>query len=128
MAKKVRRLKDIETKEVSLVKSPANELPFLFFKQKGKPQDGSLLKKKVKLNISIESDGTAKGTKVTINKDVMKNLRDFNFSFYGGLSTDDNPVSCSYSKVVEATDGFKRTESFYLSKGNFEMDEIKKLV
>lgn len=128
MAKQTRKLRNIHTKEVSLVERPASEVPFLFFKQKGKSNKDSS-SKKTKLIIGIESNGTAKGTKVTINGDVMKSLRDFSFSFWGGMSDDkDTPVSCSYSKVVEATDGFKRTESFYLSKGEFEVDELKELV
>lgn len=119
MAKRRGNMKDIKIKEVSLVDLPANKLSFLFFKRDG-DQPGESLDKAKKIKIAIESNGTAKGTIVTINGDKMENLRDFNFSFYG--IEKDSPVSCSYSKVVEAEDGFKRTESFYLSKGKV-MDE-----
>jgi len=58
-----------------------------------------------------------------VNKDVLKNLRDFNFSFWSGHEDTSRAVSCSYSKFVETEDGFSRSETFYLSKGDSKMDE-----
>lgn len=109
-----RKLKDIELQEVSLVDKAANKKKFLFTKQKKK-----------EISVTIESDGTAAGSKVTINGDELGKLRDFNFSFYrGDLSGSTvTPVSCSYSKIVESEDGFSRSETFYLSKGDFTMDK-----
>jgi len=112
-------MKDIHVDEISMVDKPANMLPFLFFKNDSGEQVG-ILNKKSKMKIEIESDGTGKGTAISIDGKSLGTLRDFNFSFYG-LSKGE-PVSCSYSKVVEAEDGFKRTETFYLSKGII-MDE-----
>lgn len=111
------KLKDIKIHEVSMVDLPANKLPFLFFKSKDGQQIETFDKKK-KMKIEIESDGTAKGTKISIDGKSLGVLRDFDFGFYGtSLAKDDNPIHCSYSKVVEAEDGFKRTETFYLAKG-----------
>ncbi len=108
------KLKNIKINEVSMVDLPANKLPFLFFKNDGGRRI-ELLSKKKKMKIEIESDGTAKGTAIAINGDKLGEIRDFSFYFYGNDAQ--SPVSCSYSKVVEAEDGFKRTETFYLSKG-----------
>lgn len=123
---KARELKNIELKELSYVDKAANKKKFLFFKQEGKPEIGSL-SKKTKISVAIESDGTAGGTKIKLNGDDLGKMRDFNFSFYG--TEKDSPVSCSYSKIVESTDGFSRTETFYLSKGEIKMNEtIAKLL
>lgn len=123
MAKKkqVRMLSDIETNEVSIVGEPANKKKFLFFKQKGKPNVSSLSKQKTKVNIEIESDGSAKGTKIIINGDTLDKVKSFDFSFYDVEKG--TTVHCSYSRLVESEGGFKRTETFYLSKGNKKMDE-----
>jgi len=115
-----RKLKDIELHEVSLVDKAANKKKFLFFKQEGKPTPAKKLKKKI--NIVIDSDGTIGGTKIAINKDEIENMRDFNFSFWSNEDTS-RAVSCSYSKVIGTEDGFSRSETFYLSKGDTKMDE-----
>jgi len=120
---KVKNLKDIKIEEVSMVDLPANKLPFLFFKQKDGNQVASVSKKK--LNIEIESDGTTKGTTVSIDGKSLGKLRDFNFSFWG-TAKGGEPVSCSYSKVVEDEGGFKRTETFYLTKGKVMNKELLK--
>lgn len=119
-----RELKDIEVKEVSLVDKAANKKKkYLFFKQEGKSTKATNKKLKKKINIVIDSDGTIGGTKIAVNKDELKNLRDFNFSFWSREMDDLRAVSCSYSKFVETEDGFSRSETFYLSKGDAEMDE-----
>jgi len=120
MAKDVRELADIELAEVSLVGKAANKKKFLFFKQEGKSATGKKLKKKI--NIVIDSDGTIGGTKIAVNKDTLKNLRDFSFSFWGGNEDTSRAVSCSYAKFVETEDGFSRSETFYLSKGDSDME------
>lgn len=121
-----RKLTDIELQEVSLVDKPANKKKFLFFKQKDEPAKHGSKKLKKKINIVIDSDGTIGGTKILVNGDELEDLRDFNFSFWSG-SDSSNPVSCSYSKFVETEDGFSRSETFYLSKGDLQMnEEVKK--
>ncbi len=121
-----RELKDIILREVSLVDKPANKKKFLFFKQEGKPAKSSPKKLKKKLNITIESDGTIGGTKIIVNKNELADLRSFDFSFYGNEDLT-RAINCSYSKFVEDDDGFSRSETFYLSKGDSLMDEkIKK--
>ena len=120
---KVKNLKDIKINEVSMVDLPANKLPFLFFKQKDGNRVASISKKK--LNIEIESDGTTKGTTVSIDGKSLGKLRDFNFSFWS-TAKGGEPVSCSYSKVVEDEGGFKRTETFYLTKGKVMNKELLK--
>jgi len=120
---KVKNLKDIKINEVSMVDLPANKLPFLFFKQKDGNRVASISKKK--LNIEIESDGTTKGTTVSIDGKSLGKLRDFSFSFWS-TAKGGEPVSCSYSKVVEDEGGFKRTETFYLTKGKVMNKELLK--
>lgn len=121
-------MKDITTNEISLVDKPANKRPFLMFKRDGKPNDGSLLKAKKKINIEIESDGTVGGTVITINGDKVDKMQSFNFSFWEGEDAK-TKVNASYSKLVESEGGFQRTESYYLAKGDNIMDDrIQKIL
>ena len=91
------------------------------------------LSKLKKAHISIDSDGTIKGTKILVDGEGLKNLADFSFSFYTSRSgeglSEEPRVSCSYSKVTETEDGFKHTDHFYLSKGevNNVDNELKEL-
>lgn len=117
--KKSRDLTDIELQEVSLVDKAANKKKFLFFKQEKTP-NGKKLKKKI--DIAIVSDGTVGGTTISVNDEKITDLRDFSFYLYGGDDAT-NPVSCSYSKFVESDDGFSRSETFYLTKGEIIMDQ-----
>lgn len=116
-----RKLKDIELQEVSLVDKAANKKKFLFFKQEDKPAKAGSKKLKKKINIVIDSDGTIGGTKIVVNKDEIEDLKDFNFSLWSDGDTS-RAVSCSYSKFVETEDGFSRSETYYLSKGDLQMD------
>ncbi|GAH67857.1 unnamed protein product, partial [marine sediment metagenome] len=80
-----------------------------------------------KINISIESDATIKGTKIIVNGEEIKNLQDFHFSFYKPRGGEDKalaggPISCSYSKITETEDGFKHSDTFYLSKSEMEVN------
>lgn len=118
---KARKLRDITLKELSFVDKPANMLPFLFFKREGSQSVELLQKAKKKIKIEIESDGSVKGTTITVNGDKLGELKSFDFCFWGNEPK--STVSCSYSKVVESEGGFKRTESYYLTKGEIMLDE-----
>jgi len=116
---KPKNLSDIKVKEVSLVDMPANKESFLFFKRENAKQI-QLAKAKKKIKIVIESNGLVGGTKVSVNDENLGKLRSFDFSFYG-----DDPkhaIHASYSKVTASEDGFSRTETYYLTKGQI-MDE-----
>lgn len=120
-----RKLREIEVQEISLVDAPSNRKKFYIVKKDDK--------KKQKAQISIDSDGTVKGTKILVDGEEIKSLADFNFSFYMPRSGEDwrqepRNVSCSYSKITETEDGFKHTDHFYLSKSlevNKGMKELK---
>ncbi|MCK5601947.1 hypothetical protein KAR91_08765 [Candidatus Pacearchaeota archaeon] len=130
MAKKnkPRSLENITLDEVSLVDRAANKRKFLFFKA----EDGNVTipLEKADLKVEIESDGTAEGTKVTINGKDLGELTGFSFDFWSPEGTDSKGnLSCSYTKVVEDEDGFKRTETFRLNKGETKLNEtIAKLL
>lgn len=121
MAKPKRgNMKDIHINEISLVDLPANKQPFLFFKRDGADKS-QFVKAKKKITIAIESNGLVGGTKVAVNGDDLGKLRSFDFSFYG-----DDPkqtIHASYSKVAESEDGFSRTETYYLTKGELMKSE-----
>lgn len=120
MAKQRGKLKDIKIHEISLVDLPANKLPFLFFKREG-AKESQFVKAKKKVTIAIESNGLVGGTKVSVNGEDLGKLRNFDFSFYG-----DDPkqsIHASYSKVTESEDGFNRTDTYYLSKGEIAMNK-----
>lgn len=135
--KKSRSLKDIELEEVSLVDLAANKRKFLFFKR-GKSDDeghADSVTKQRELKVSIESDGTEAGTKILVNGKEIDGIESFYFDYWKprGVELDGKrpaSIGCSYSKIVEAADtGFKRTETFHLSKGEIKMDkEILELV
>ena len=128
MIEKSRSMKDITLQEISYVDKPANKRGFLLFKRDGKSSGDSFLKAKKKIKIEIESDGTKKGTTITVNGDKITGMKSFNFSVWSE-STDDAAVSCSYSKLVESEGGFQRTESYYLAKGDVPMDKrLEKLL
>jgi len=113
-----KKLKDIKLHEISYVDRPANKKQFVFFKREGEVVDSLTKKKKIK--IEIESNGLVGGTKVKVNGEALGKLRSFDFSFWG-----DDPkgaIHASYSKVSQSVDGFSRTETYYLSKGEIVMD------
>jgi len=116
-----REIKDLKIKEVSLVDKAANKKKFLFFKQEnGTPDKGSnrkLFKKNT--NIVIDSDGTVKGTKISVNGSKLKDIESFSFSFW----RESENISCSFSALATTEDGFSRSETFYLAKGDSKMDE-----
>ena len=112
---KPKNLRDINIREVSLVDLPANKQSFVFFKRQDGAGKTQFTKAKKKITIEIESDGTVKATKITINGDELGKLKSFEFGFYN-----DDPkatIHASYTKTTESVDGFSRTETFYLTKG-----------
>lgn len=130
MKKKARQLKDIKLHEISLVDKAANNKQFLFFKQTDAKQKVTPSKKlKKKVNLVIDSDGTIGGTKISVNKKALENLRDFSFYFWGD-SDMTRAISCSYTKSVRTDDGFSQSETFHLSKsGDILMNtKIEKLL
>lgn len=122
MAKRQGKLKDIHIKEVSLVDLPANKLPFLFFKREGDSNDP--VKKQKKIEIGIVSDGTVVGTTVSVNGKKLGKLKSFDFSFYGGDPK--GTIHASYTKAASDSDGFSRTETYYLNKGEVMKKETLK--
>jgi len=118
--KKTNELSDMKIEEISLVEKPANKKSFLFFKSADKTN-----KEAGDLKIAIESDGTVEGTKIQVNGAKIEDMNAFNFSFYvPEQGIEGNPsLSCSYSKIVEEEDGFKRSELYYLAKGATEMNK-----
>lgn len=117
-----RELKNIKLGEVSLVDKAANKRKFLFFKAEGTSDKDALSVEKKKITIGIESDGTAGGTTVTIDGEKVDSLRSFDFGFWQDGDAKSR-VSCSYSKTVESEGGFQRTETYYLTKGDYQMDK-----
>ena len=135
-------LKNIEPSEISYTDLPATRKKFLFFKRDmqklfEKYQDSSDIQKRrfliakkndKKISISIESDGTIKGTKIIVSGEEIKDPQDFHFSFYkprgeeGREIAGISPISCSYSKITETEDGFKHSDTFYLSKSEMEVN------
>lgn len=122
MAKRQGKLKDIHIKELSLVDLPANKLPFLFFKREG---DVDPVNKKKKIEIGIVSDGTVGGTAVSVNGKKLGKLKSFDFSFYGG-GDPKSMIHASYTKAASDSDGFSRTETYYLNKGDVMKDSTVK--
>lgn len=129
MAKKdkARTLTDLKLDEISLVDKAANKRKFLFFK--GADGDVAVPFEKGTLNIEIESDGTAEGTKVTVNDNALGKLTEFHFGFWTPMDGDSpGSISCSYTKVVATEDGFERTETFRLAKGDTMNKKIAELL
>lgn len=123
-AKDSRELRDIKIKEVSLVDSPANKIPFLFFKN----QDGArVVNKQKNPKIVIESDGSVDGTNISINGEALNRLKSFDFGFYESNDPKAS-IHASYSIATESDSGFSRTENYYLSKGEMTMDKILKVL
>jgi len=118
-----KNLKDIKIKEVSLVDLPANKLSFLFFKRDG-AKESQFVKAKKKIKIEIESNGTVGGTSIAVNGEKLTDLRNFDFSFYG--NDPKSTIHASYSKETGDKDGFSRTETYFLSKGDIMQKETLK--
>lgn len=120
---KSRKLSGIKINEISLVDLPANKQSFLFFKRDGSKQEDSIEKAK-KIKIAIESDGTVGATTISVNGKKLSGLQDFNFSFYG--TDPKQSIHASYSKQTKDGDGFSRTETYHLSKGDVMKEETLK--
>lgn len=107
-----RKLQNMMIKEVSLVGAPANKQSFLFWKSDGNT------------TVEITTDGTKKGTSIKLNGEELDDISSFYMSMY---ECDDN-VCCNFTRKVEAEDGFKRVESYTLSKGGIVMDKIQTIL
>ncbi len=125
MAKKSRKLSGIKINEISLVDLPANKQSFLFFKRDGS-EEKDLVEKAKKIKIGIESDGTVGGTTISVNGKKLVNLRNFDFNFYG--TDPKSTIHASYSKESSDEGGFKRTETYYLSKGDVMDSKVLKVL
>lgn len=103
-------LRQIKVKEVSVVDAPANQRKFLFLKSDLEKADVSIV---------IESDGTIAGTKITVNGKEVEDLTNFYFSYYKPAEDEElyiDPVSCSYTVVSDAANGFQTSQSYELAK------------
>lgn len=96
-----RIISDIQPEEVSLVGSPANREKFLIVKG----VDGST-------SISIESDGTTKGTVLKVNGKVIRNCA----GLYFATGFEQEKAECSYSVNSKNKEGFTEFKSYYLEK------------
>lgn len=128
-----KRLTDMQIEELSVVKSPANKQRFLLFKGKGQDRSEHFVKLDEPLTVTIESDGTEKGTKIIVNGIKLKKIDSFSlyYSKPGEGAIEGPVVACSYSRNVESDGGFKGTENYWLTKSEGENvmfeDSLKKL-
>ena len=113
-----RKLSDIDISELSFVTKGANRKRYVIIKMDGtleEVQKGDVI-------ISIESDGSVKGTKVVVNGKEIKKVNDFNFSFYvpsasaGEVALENEKVNCSYTLDTGEKKGFNQTSSYRLAK------------
>lgn len=134
MAKAKTKLENMNIEEVSVVTKPANKQPFLFWKSGDKEKLQPLEKLEKPMEIVIKSDGTEKGTKIIVNGKKLKDPDAFNFSFQKhqpGDSADYPVVYCSYNKIEEQADGFKRNITHWLTKNegdNLMLDKFEKMI
>jgi len=111
-----RILEDVEVEEVSLVDIPANLRKFFFIKRDEGSEDFEI--EKGNTSISVDSDGTGKVTKVTINGTEFGNVLDFQM-FVSDLPEggDDQPIYCRYTVAAKGSNkGFKSTRTYVLAK------------
>lgn len=117
------QLIEIEPEKVSLVKSPANQRRFIFTKA-------------ANLDISINSDQTFDGTKLTVNGEELKDLDGFNFSLvnYGEEEMEEwgaTPFSAYWTLRQSSEDGLDKVETYSLHsevKKTMEKSEILKAI
>ena len=112
-----RKIEDIQIDEVSVVNAPANKQSFLFYKGAVAPEEPKLGKLEEPVEVAISSDGTEEGTKIIVNGTEIENINDFSFYYCKRNEMGENPIiNCSYGKIVESTDGFQRSETYWLTK------------
>lgn len=118
MAKRRRVLTKIKVGEVSLVDSPANLTPFLFWKrdESGDEPASAFEKAFKKLDLRFESDGSADGSTLTINGKTIKLLKGFTLS--ASPIGDEMGIYCSYVQDAKGTtsSGFKPSYTYTLTK------------
>jgi len=120
MAKRKRRLRDIEVDEVSFVDHPANQKPFLFWKRNG---EVDIDKKDLDLKVVLETKGSPENTSISVNGSKLDNPVAFSLYYYP-IGTDNVSVACEYgiASKGETNGGFASTRHYRLSKnaGNKE--------
>ena len=125
MAKKRRLLSKIDVTEVSLVDRPANNLPFLFWKN-GDEDSGSAFEKAFKsLDVSFKTDGSVDGSSLAINGKTISELQSVTLS--ASPMGDSMSLYCSYTQGAKnsTVDGFRPTYTYSLSK-NGDMPQLAK--
>lgn len=120
------KLTNMQIREVSVVKSPANSQPFLFLKGDNEDEKTHLIKLDGPVTVAFESDGKAKGTKIVVNDVVLKKVDSFCLHYYkpGDEGIDGPAVSISYSRKKEEGGGFKGIETYWLTKNENKGDNL----
>lgn len=116
-----RILEDVEIEEVSLVDVPANLRKFFFIKRNSGTEKFEI--EKGDTSISIDSDGTIEGTKITINGKKLKDISNFLFSFFldSEFSDGSGPVFSQFTLTSDKKkDGFTSAETFTLAKAKID--------
>ena len=118
MAKR-RKLDEIIVEEVSIVDKAANKRRFMFIKRDADGEEIELLK--ADTDITIKSDGTSGGTKITINGREIKRVHEASFAFFDNPDStdgDSNPVYFRYvtSAAGKSSGGFRQSKTFVLAK------------
>lgn len=119
-----RILEDVEIEEVSLVDVPANLRKFFFIKRNSGTEKFEI--EKGDTSISIDSDGTIEGTKITINGKKLKNISNFLFSFFldSEFSDGSGPVFSQFTLTSDKKkDGFTSAETFTLAKAKIDKSD-----
>jgi len=130
--KRKKRLRDIEINEVSWVDRPANQIPFLFWKQ-ADIESVDLNKTDTKLDISFSTKGTPDSTKITVNGSKVD--ASYFSLYYSPISGTDNiSLGCEYTVKAkgESNGGFSasRTYSLYknVEQGKQSISEQKEFI
>lgn len=127
-----RYLEDTEVEETSFVDQPANLRKFFFIKNDEVSEEFTL--EKGNTSITIVSDGSEKGTSVTINGKAVSNLTEFFFGFYKQPDRPEGAVGqvvCNYTVESKGeSKGFKSTRSYRLAKAKSteNLEVIKQFV
>ena len=128
MAKTRRRLTELNIDEVSLVDKAANKRTFMIIKRDAEGEERVLLK--ANTSITIVSDGTAKGTNLTINGSSVSRIHELGFGMYDAEPDNDEggnpPVMLRYvtSNKQANPAGFKSTKTFIFAKA--DINEMEK--
>jgi len=123
MAKRrIRRLRNIQVDEVSLVDKPANSLPFLFCKRVDDPEDVQKQFKSAK--VEFETKGTPDDTVVKINGKEIENAKALSM-WYEPIGDSNIALGITYSvDGGEDKAGFKSLQTFRLTKNAEIVDTV----